>query len=177
MTTPENRLYLPNEAATDALGARIADLALCELNQHATRMDKDPQRESGISIHLEGDLGAGKTTFARAFLRRCGVAGRIKSPSYALLESYKVSSLYFYHIDFYRFSDPREWEDVGFRELFRADSVVLIEWPEKAVGHLAAPDLLVSLQTEDEGRSATLRAQTERGQQWIETIRSKPPPP
>ncbi len=176
MTTPENRLFLPNEAATDALAMCVADLALDALNASATRIDKDVRHETGISIHLQGDLGTGKTTFARAFLRRCGVTGRIKSPSYALLESYKVSSLYFYHIDFYRFSDPREWEDVGFRELFRADALVLIEWPEKAEGHLATPDLLVSLQTEDDGRSATLTAQTERGHQWIKRLNSKPPP-
>ena len=174
MSTAEITLNLPNEAATDALGVRLAESALenfkpIEINELGSNC--------GPLIYLRGELGAGKTALVRSFLRACGVTGRIKSPSYALLESYKVSSLYFYHIDFYRFSDPREWEDVGFRELFRADSVVLIEWPEKAVGHLAAPDLLVSLQTEDEGRSATLRAQTERGQQWIETIRSKPPPP
>ena len=176
MTTFEKCLYLPDEAATDAIATRIADLAFSSLNASATRIGKEPGHERGITIHLQGDLGTGKTTFARAFLRQCGVTGRIKSPSYALLESYKVSSLYFYHIDFYRFSDPREWEDVGFRELFRANSMVLIEWPEKAAGRLAMPDLLVSLKTEGDGRSATLQAETERGQQWIETIFCKPPP-
>lgn len=177
MTTAKKTFHLPNETATDALATQVADTVLSTLKLGAIRTDKDSQAGRGVAIYLQGDLGAGKTAFARAFLRRCGVTGRIKSPSYALLESYKVSSLYFYHIDFYRFNDPREWEDVGFRELFGPDSVVLIEWPEKADGQLPPPDLQISIRTEGDGRNAKLHAETERGQQWLQTMTDKTPLP
>jgi tRNA threonylcarbamoyladenosine biosynthesis protein TsaE len=95
------------------------------------------------------------------------VTGRIKSPSYALLESYKVSSLYFYHIDFYRFSDSSEWQDAGFRDLFRPDAVMLIEWPEKASDQLPAPDIMVHLSYAGVGRHARLEAHTKRGATWL----------
>lgn len=93
-------------------------------------------------IELHGPLGAGKTTFTRLLLRALGVTGRIKSPSYAVMESYElpgrgVAS----HFDFYRFGDPREWEDAGFRDVFAAPGLKLCEWPEKAAGQLPPPDL------------------------------------
>jgi tRNA threonylcarbamoyladenosine biosynthesis protein TsaE len=170
MTTQSLRFFLPNEAATDALAGDVAALVLESMGSATDRANADSPARPGVTIYLQGNLGAGKTAFARAFLRRCGVTGRIKSPSYALLESYKVSSLYFYHIDFYRFSDPREWEDAGFRELFRPNAVVLIEWPENAADQLPSPDLHISLQYESNGRTAGLRAETERGQQWLKTL-------
>ena len=110
-------LHLPDEAATESLARQLAPL-----------VSGGQTGPAGGHIHLQGDLGAGKTAFTRALLRECGITGRIKSPSYALLESYKVSNLYFYHLDFYRFSDSREWLDAGFRDLLRDDAVVLIEW-------------------------------------------------
>lgn len=93
-------------------------------------------------IELHGPLGAGKTTFTRLLLRALGVQGRIKSPSYAVMESYElpgggVAS----HFDFYRFGDPREWEDAGFRDVFAAPGLKVCEWPEKAAGQLPPPDL------------------------------------
>lgn len=93
-------------------------------------------------IELHGPLGAGKTTFTRLLLRALGVEGRIKSPSYAVMESYElpgggVAS----HFDFYRFGDPREWEDAGFRDVFAAPGLKVCEWPEKAAGQLPPPDL------------------------------------
>jgi tRNA threonylcarbamoyladenosine biosynthesis protein TsaE len=118
---------------------------------------------SGAVIYLQGELGAGKTALVRALLRACGVQGRIKSPSYALLETYKVSSLYLYHLDFYRFKNPQEWQEAGFRDLFHLNAVVLIEWPEKADGLLPQPDLHVKLFYEDEGRIGTIDAYTQRG--------------
>ena len=124
-------------------------------------------KTSGGRIHLKGDLGAGKTSFARAFLRACGVTGRIKSPSYALLESYKVSSLYFYHLDFYRFADPREWVDAGFRDILQKEAVVLIEWPERAGALLPAPDLEIELHYADSGRQAHLTAYSNKGKSWL----------
>ena len=152
-------LHLPDEAATEALARRLAPW-----------LDGRAGVPAGGRIHLSGDLGAGKTAFTRALLRACGVGGRIKSPSYALLESYKVSNLYFYHFDFYRFTDPREWLDAGFREMLRDDAVVLIEWPEKAQGLLPAPDLHISLSYAEPGRDAALTAYTDRGQLWLNAI-------
>lgn len=152
-------LRLPDDAATDALAGRLAPLVSGAAGLPA-----------GGRIHLQGELGAGKTAFVRALLRACGIKGRIKSPSYALLESYKVSNLYFYHFDFYRFSDSREWLDAGFRDLLREDAVVLIEWPERAGSLLPAPDLLISLSYAEPGRDATLAAHTARGLSWLNAL-------
>jgi len=153
-------LKLPTEADTEALAASLAPL-LCG-------------RQEGIGaggrIHLRGDLGAGKTSFVRAFLRAAGIRGRIKSPSYALLESYNLSSLHFYHLDFYRFSDTREWLDAGFRDILQEKAVVLIEWPEQAGPLLPPPDLDIRIEYEDEGRTAVLTAHSDKGSLWLTTL-------
>ncbi|NLY35497.1 MAG: tRNA (adenosine(37)-N6)-threonylcarbamoyltransferase complex ATPase subunit type 1 TsaE, partial [Alcaligenaceae bacterium] len=107
---------------------------------------------------------------ARAFLRAMGVTGRIKSPTYTLLESYKVSSLYLYHFDFYRFSDANEWQDAGFRENLLEDAIVLIEWAEKAGSSLPSPDLELSLNYASSGRDAKLQAFSEKGKSWIKQL-------
>ena len=96
-------------------------------------------------IALEGPLGAGKTTFARHLLRSLGVTGRIKSPTYALLEPYELPGLRASHLDFYRFDDPREWVDAGLREVFEQPGLKLVEWPDKAAGLLPAADLRVCI--------------------------------
>lgn len=153
-------LSLSDEDATTALAERLAPLLSGQV----------PGVPVGGRIHLHGDLGAGKTHFVRALLRACGVTGRIKSPSYALLESYKVSSLYFYHLDFYRFSDPREWVDAGFRDILQDNAVVLIEWPEKAGDLLPEPDLDLHLDYCGDGRLATLDARSAKGTLWITTL-------
>jgi len=145
---------LPNEAATEQLAQRLAPLVA-----------------DGGRIHLSGDLGAGKTTFARALLRACGIKGRIKSPTFSLVEVYEDSNLYFYHFDFYRFSDPREWLDAGFREAMHERALVLIEWAEKAGAELPAPDLEIKLQpTANDARIATLTAYSEQGKSWITAL-------
>ena len=167
MSTAEITLELPDEQATDALGARLAHTLLKNIKPNKIN---DLGNSAGAAIYLRGDLGAGKTALTRALLRAAGVTGRIKSPSYALLESYKVSSLYFYHIDFYRFNDSSEWQDAGFREIFRPDAVVLIEWPEKAGDQLPPPDLMISLSYSGEGRTARIQAQTKRGAAWLTTL-------
>lgn len=159
-------LHLPDEIATEALARRLAPV----LNA-AT-----PDRRGG-RLYLQGGLGTGKTAFVRALLRESGIKGRIKSPSYALLEPYKVSSLYFYHLDFYRFSDPREWLDAGFRDLLRDDAVVLIEWPERAQGLLPPPDLNIFLAYAGLGRDATLTAYTAQGLTWLSAITAPQPSP
>jgi tRNA threonylcarbamoyladenosine biosynthesis protein TsaE len=101
-------------------------------------------------IELRGPLGAGKTAFARHLLRAIGVAGRIKSPSYALLEPYRVGDLAISHLDFYRFDDPREWVDAGLRDVFAAPGLKIVEWPEKAAALLPTPDLRLTLAVDDD---------------------------
>jgi tRNA threonylcarbamoyladenosine biosynthesis protein TsaE len=82
-------------------------------------------------VTLSGELGAGKTTLVRGCLRASGWAGTVKSPTYTLVEPYPLSSLYFYHFDFYRFADPMEWDTAGLADYFRDDSVCIVEWPER----------------------------------------------
>lgn len=160
-------IELPDEHATDALGQSLACVA-ADLRPGASGLVPGPQ--AGGRIHLQGDLGAGKTSLVRAFLRQCGVSGRIKSPSYALLESYEVSNLYLYHLDFYRFSDPTEWLDAGFKDLLNHHALVLIEWPERAGDLLGYPDLLIQLSYSGQGRHAILSAYTVKGLQWIDAL-------
>ncbi|HLT98811.1 MAG TPA: tRNA (adenosine(37)-N6)-threonylcarbamoyltransferase complex ATPase subunit type 1 TsaE [Burkholderiaceae bacterium] len=160
-------LTLPDEQATEALAASFAPL-LCGQQVGVPK---------GGRIHLRGDLGAGKTSFVRALLRASGIQGRIKSPSYALLESYNLSSLHFYHLDFYRFSDSREWLDAGFRDILQDDSIVLIEWPEQAGELLPPPDLDIQIKHEDEGRSAVLTPYSDKGSLWLTTLFPAKPAP
>lgn len=151
--------FLPDPDAVDALARELA-----------------PAVHSGGQIHFIGELGAGKTHFVRALLRSLGVTDRIKSPSYALLEAYKVSNLYCYHFDFYRFEDPREWREAGFGEIFsQPAALILVEWPQNAGPELPTPDLAISLRILGEGRMATLQAHTQRGQTWLRALQNQTP--
>ncbi|MES2509367.1 MAG: tRNA (adenosine(37)-N6)-threonylcarbamoyltransferase complex ATPase subunit type 1 TsaE [Pseudomonadota bacterium] len=117
-------------------------------------------------IELHGDLGAGKTTFVRHLLAALGVEGRIKSPTYAVVEPYTLAQrgLDIWHFDFYRFNDPDEWEEAGFRDIFGSKGLKLVEWPEKAGEHLPEPDLLVAIELQpDDSRTVTLTAHTRTG--------------
>ena len=115
-------------------------------------------------IELRGALGAGKTTFARHLLRALGVEGRVKSPSYALMEPYRVGGLDAWHFDFYRFDDPHEWEDAGFRDVFAQPGLKLVEWPERAAGLLPEADLRIAIELVDETRRRVVfEAGTARG--------------
>ncbi len=113
-------------------------------------------------IALHGDLGAGKTTFVRHLLRALGIAGRIKSPTYAVVEPHEApDGLAIFHFDFYRFSDPREWEDAGFRDIFAGPGLKLAEWPDNAAGRLPPADLTLTIETmTNETRNVTLVADT-----------------
>jgi tRNA threonylcarbamoyladenosine biosynthesis protein TsaE len=118
----------------------------------------------GAFVELHGTLGAGKTTFARQLLQALGVQGRIKSPTYAVLESYEVDGLAISHFDFYRFKDPQEFEDAGFRDVFASPGLKIAEWPEQAEGLLPPPDLRVELIALDgDERRVTFTACTPRG--------------
>lgn len=158
LTTDRNLTdYWPDDEATQAFGARLAGAL-----------------EPGLVVYLSGDLGAGKTALTRAVLRGLGYGGKVKSPTYTLVEHYTVSKLNLYHFDLYRFGDPREWMDAGFHEYFNADSVCFVEWPEKAGGHLPPPDVRIGLAIEDPGRRADIRAETEKGEQCLERLRTMP---
>jgi tRNA threonylcarbamoyladenosine biosynthesis protein TsaE len=117
---------------------------------------------------LHGDLGAGKTTLVRHLLQALGVTGRIKSPTYAVVEPYELPGLDVWHFDFYRFTDPREWEDAGFRDIFASPGLKLAEWPEKAAAMLPTPDMDIALQANGEtARAVTLTAQTAVGRAML----------
>ena len=146
-------LHLPDEAATLALGAALGQAL-----------------EPGLSIHLVGELGAGKTTLVRGVLRGLGWGGPVKSPTYTLVELYEVSRLILHHFDFYRFHDPREWSDAGFRESFNGRTVSLIEWPGKAGGLLPPPDVEIVLESSGEGRNASLHSHSARGQKCLTLV-------
>lgn len=126
-----------------------------------------------MRIYLSGELGSGKTTLARALLKALGYAGRVKSPSYTLLEPYVISSLYLYHFDFYRFRQAEEWADAGFRELFDASAVCLVEWPENAAELLPEPDIRIRLSVAGAGRDAELEACTETGARCVSALKSQ----
>lgn len=122
-------------------------------------------------VELHGDLGAGKTTLVRHLLRALGVQGRVKSPTYAVVEPYELPDLNVWHFDFYRFSDPREWEDAGFRDIFASPGLKLAEWPEKAAGFLPRADLVVHLEaSDDEARLVTLTAHTPAGLALLQAV-------
>ena len=139
-------LFLGTEADTLSLGARLA-----------------PCLHGGMLVCLSGELGAGKTTLARGIIRALGHTGRVKSPSYALVEPYKLSRLYLYHFDFYRFANPNELAEAGFREYFSTDTVCLVEWPENATGLLPAADLTIRIEEAGPGRQVEIAAGTEAG--------------
>ncbi len=154
------RLWWRSEADTEAFAQRLA--ARPEI--------------ADAFIELRGELGAGKTTFVRHLLRALGVQGRIKSPTYAVVEPHEgrhpssEAPLAISHFDFYRFNDPREWEDAGFRDVFARPGLKLAEWPEKAAGLLPVPDLVLALETlEDEVRQVTATAASPRGARLLET--------
>src|SRR5260221_293606 len=143
-------LSLPDEAATLRLGGALAAGVA-----------------PGRVLHLQGELGARKTTVARGLLRALGYEGRVKSPTYTLVELYPLSSLNLYHFDFYRFKDQEEWLSSGFRDYFNPDSACIVEWPERAGGLLPPPDLSLRLEFDAQGRRAALEAHTPAGSSWL----------
>jgi len=142
--------FLADDQATQDFGARLA--ACCR---------------GGLLVFLHGDLGAGKTTLVRGFLRAAGCSGPVKSPTYTLIESYSSQRGSFYHLDLYRLADAEELEWIGARDLFDDEQVCLIEWPEQGAGFLPAPDLHVYLQVEAGGRRVRLEAVSARGEQLV----------
>jgi tRNA threonylcarbamoyladenosine biosynthesis protein TsaE len=151
-------LHLVDAAATDALGVAFAA---------AIRYRIEPIRTQGLRLNLSGDLGAGKTSLVRAMLRAFDVTGPIKSPTFALLEPYSVSSLDFYHFDFYRLKGPSEFASTGFRELFGPGSICAVEWPENAGARLPTADISIALTVDGDGRRATISTASELGEACV----------
>ena len=126
---------------------------------------------TSLFVTLEGDLGTGKTTFVRHLLQAMGVTGRIKSPTYAVVESYDMIKLW--HFDFYRFNDPQEWEEAGFRDIFASPGYKLAEWPKKTGDLLPEPDIAILIVANmDESRMVTLRTYTPLGEQVVQSLKT-----
>jgi len=148
-------LVWPDEVATQAF---------------ATELAGQPGLGQAV-IELRGELGAGKTTLVRHLLRALGIQGRVKSPTYAVVEPYELPGLSIWHFDFYRLNDPREWEDAGFRDIFAGPGLKLAEWPDKAAGYMPTADLVISLTVrEDETREVRLTAQSQLGAMLLSGI-------
>lgn len=148
-------LDLANETATLALGAALAKAL-----------------SAGLTIFLHGDLGAGKTTLVRGLLHGLGYAGKVKSPTYTLVEPYESlgdgpTKLHVYHFDLYRFNDEEEWDAAGFRDFFNTQSVCLIEWPDKAAQLLPIADIEVRIEMKLPGRKVHLLANTDPGRRCL----------
>ena len=146
-------LQLDDEAATLALGGRFANIVV-----------------SGLIVYLHGNLGAGKTTFVRGVLQGLGHVGKVKSPTYTLVEPYIIFNYNIYHFDLYRFIDEEEWDAAGFRDYFNAQSICMIEWPEKAAHVLPEPDIHVHLSQYQNGRKVHFSAGSPLGKKCIEGL-------
>ena len=123
-------------------------------------------------LHLHGDLGAGKTTLVRALLHALGYQGRVKSPTYTLLEQYEASGLQLRQFDLYRFRGEEEWEAAGFRDEFDGRNVCLVEWPNKAKGLVPQADVEITLEALNSGRNMEVRANSQMGRECLNVLRS-----
>ena len=155
-------LILPDTSATEVLGVSLARAF-------------PGAEEASATLYLEGDLGAGKTTCVRALLRSCGVSGLIRSPTYTLVEAYRLDGrtppLTCVHVDLYRLEGAAEVDELGLRDYLTPGHLLLIEWPQKGAGSLPASDVLLSLEFAARGRHARLHAGTERGTSWLTNLR------
>lgn len=126
-----------------------------------------------LVIYLQGDLGAGKTTFARAYIHALGFKGYVKSPSYGLLETYRAGGQDILHLDLYRIEDPEELEYLALRDLYGDNTVLMVEWPDRGKNHLPAPDLVLDFGEKDETRFVNCRPFSDRGERLAEKVSMK----
>lgn len=139
---------------TETFGARLAQAVPTPLGR-------------ALIVYLTGDLGAGKTTLARGFLRQRGFAGAVKSPTYTLLESYELPDLTVVHLDLYRLEEPTELDALGLRDMDRAGTVWLIEWPERAARRLPEPDVSIAFEAGDTTHVLTAVSYSQSGTAWL----------
>lgn len=162
MREPVVRLTAATADDTRAIGARLA---------HAL---SDAGRGEPFVLGLSGDLGAGKTTLVGGLLAALGHVGPARSPTYALIEPYRLDGRDVYHCDLYRLRDPEELEDLGLRDLLVGDSLLLVEWPERAGDRLRQADLALDLEYTDDGRRLALTPSTAAGQKVLVAMRLDP---
>ncbi|NEX20868.1 tRNA (adenosine(37)-N6)-threonylcarbamoyltransferase complex ATPase subunit type 1 TsaE [Thiorhodococcus mannitoliphagus] len=125
-------------------------------------------------LYLEGDLGAGKTTLTRGLLHGLGHLGPVRSPTYTLIEPYRLTGLSLYHLDLYRLGDPEELDYLGLRDLLGQDALWVVEWPGRGLGFLPKPDLLIQIRYEGQGRLLTVTARTAAGEAALGRLRNLP---
>lgn len=171
MAVPDLDLALPDSAATDMLGT-----ALARAFPGAAQAGAAPAGDSrgNAALYLTGDLGAGKTTCVRAFLRACGVTTLIRSPTYTLVETYRLATtpaLTCVHVDLYRLEGFAQVDELGLRDFMSAGHLLLIEWPERGASALPEADLELALEFDANGRRARLRARTAYGSRWLRNLR------
>jgi len=135
----DKTIYIENETAMMAFGGKLAD-----------------DLQDGGVVLLKGELGAGKTTLVRGLLRHLGHQGIVKSPTYTLVEPYKLKGRKVYHFDLYRLGDPEELEYMGGRDYWESGALCLIEWPEQAEGYLPEADLTLEISYQESGRNINI---------------------
>lgn len=150
--------FLPDETATVAIGNQLADIVKHNLQQ-------------GLVAFLNGDLGAGKTTLSRGFVQGMGHKGKVKSPTYTLVEPYDLGEWRVFHFDLYRLADPEELEYMGIRDYFDSRSCCLIEWPEKGLGLLAKADIVIEMSYCDDQRNIEIIAESALGEALIKQLK------
>ncbi|HBO39241.1 MAG TPA: tRNA (adenosine(37)-N6)-threonylcarbamoyltransferase complex ATPase subunit type 1 TsaE [Pasteurellaceae bacterium] len=146
--------------------------AMCMFGQQLMRAICQTHTKNAIVLYLNGGLGAGKTTLSRGMIQGLGYQGKVKSPTYTLVEEYRLADKTVYHFDLYRLSDPEELEFMGIRDYFKANSVCLIEWAEKGQGLLLEPDLSVHIEYAETARNITLIAENDQGNKIIEQLKA-----
>ncbi|MBD3586360.1 tRNA (adenosine(37)-N6)-threonylcarbamoyltransferase complex ATPase subunit type 1 TsaE [Salinimonas sp. HHU 13199] len=150
MTTVTYNFEVADEQHTQHIAQQLANALKKVANQ-------------GVVVHLEGDLGAGKTTFSRYFIQTLGHSGTVKSPTYTLVEPYELGEVNVYHFDLYRLADPEELEFMGIRDYFGDNTVCLVEWPERGGALLASADITITIKLEENVRCFTLTADSKTG--------------
>jgi tRNA threonylcarbamoyladenosine biosynthesis protein TsaE len=149
------QMTIENEAAMELLGARIA---------------KSIPNGNGMTIYLNGELGAGKTTFVRGFLRALKITHTVKSPTYTLVEPYELEQKSIYHFDLYRLKSSLELEAIGIRDYFHQNAICLVEWPQKGEPLLPSPDLILDITIKQDARIVEIKANNNRGNDALQTL-------